>query len=79
MGSQHPTPNWSDPDILALLTRAFDEAWPTLRADECDEDKPHIAELSMALNRKLVELAANGVTDSEDLLGWKDRGQIKGG
>jgi hypothetical protein len=67
MGSTHPTPNWSDPKLLSALTRAFDATWPAIRADECDEDKPRIAELSMKLSRKLVELAANGVTDAEEL------------
>ena len=67
MGSQYPTPNWSDPKLLAALTRAFDATWPVVRAHECDEDRPRIAELSMELSRKLVALAANGVTDAEEL------------
>jgi len=41
--------------------------WPVIRGHECDEDKPRIAELSMELSRKLVELAANGVTDPQEL------------
>jgi hypothetical protein len=67
MASQHPTPNWSDPKLLAALTRAFDATWPVIRAHEFDEDKSRIAELSMELSRKLVELAANGVTDTQEL------------
>jgi len=67
MGSQHPRPNWSDPKLLSALTRAFEATWPVIRVHECDEDKPRIAELSMELSRKLVELAANGVTDAEEL------------
>jgi len=67
MGSQHPTPNWSDPKLLAALTRAFEDAWPVIRAHECDEDKARMAELSMELSRKLVELAANGVTEAQEL------------
>jgi hypothetical protein len=67
MGSLHPTPNWSDPKLLAALTRAFDATWLVIRAHECDEDKSRIAELSMELSRKLVELAANGVTDAQEL------------
>jgi hypothetical protein len=66
MGS-HTTPNWSDPKLLAALTRAFDATWPVIRAHECDEDKPRMAEISMELSRKLVELAANGVTDPQEL------------
>ena len=67
MGSTHHTPDWSDPKLLAALTRAFDDTWPVIRAHECDEDKPRMAELSMELSRKLVELAANGVTEAQEL------------
>jgi hypothetical protein len=67
MGSTHATPNWSDPKLLAALTRAFDDTWPVIRVHECDEDKPRMAELSIDLSRKLVELAANGVTDAQEL------------
>jgi hypothetical protein len=67
MGSTHLTPNWSDPKLLAALTRAFDDTWAVIRAHECDEDKPRMAELSMELSRKLVELAANGVADAQEL------------
>jgi hypothetical protein len=67
MGSQNPTPNWSDPKLLAALTRAFETTWPVIRAHECDENKSRIAELSMELSRKLVELAAKGVTDAQEL------------
>jgi hypothetical protein len=47
MGSHHPRPNWSDPKLLAAVTRAFDDTWPLIRVHECDEDKPRMAELSM--------------------------------
>ena len=67
MGSTHSTPDWSDPKLLAALTRAFEDTWPVIRAHECDEDKPRMAELSMELSRKLVELAANGVTEAQEL------------
>jgi hypothetical protein len=55
----------TDPKVLAALTRAFDATWPVIRAHECDEAR--IAELSIELSRKLVELAANGVTDAQEL------------
>jgi hypothetical protein len=67
MGSQHHTPNWSDPKVLSTLTRAFEDTWPLIRAHECDEDKARIAELSMELSRKLVEIVAAGVTDPREL------------
>jgi hypothetical protein len=49
MGSQNPAPNWSDPEVLAALERAFEATWPVIRAHEAGEDKARIAELSMAL------------------------------
>ena len=67
MGSQHPAPNWSDPEVLAALERAFEATWPVIRAHEAGEDKARIAELSMALSRRLIELAADGVTDAQEL------------
>jgi len=38
-----------------------------IRAHEAGEDKARIAELSMALSRRLIELAADGVTDKQEL------------
>ena len=67
MGSQNPAPNWSDPEVLAALERAFEATWPVIRAHEAGEDKARIAELSMALSRRLIELAADGVTDAQQL------------
>jgi hypothetical protein len=67
MDSFRPIPNWSDPVLLAALERAFDATWPVIRAHEADNDKARMAELSMALSRRLVELAANGVTDPHEL------------
>jgi hypothetical protein len=67
MDSFRPIPNWSDPVLLAALERAFDATWPVIRAHEADNDKARMAELSRALSRRLVELAANGVTDPHEL------------
>jgi len=46
MGSQNPAPNWSDPEVLTALERAFEATWPVIRAHEAGEDKARIAELS---------------------------------
>ena len=67
MGSQNHAPNSSDPKVLAALGRAFEATWPVIRAHEAGEDKARIAELSMALSRRLIELAADGVTDKQEL------------
>jgi hypothetical protein len=65
--SNNPPPRWSDPVVLAAIERAFDATWPVIRAHEAGNDKARIAELSMMLSHKLVELAANGVTDPQEL------------
>ena len=66
MGSYIP-PNWSDPVVLTAIEQAFDTAWPVIRSHEAGNDKARIAELSMMLSHKLVELAADGVTDPHEL------------
>jgi hypothetical protein len=67
MGSLDTSPSWSDPLALASIERAFDATWPVIRAQEASANKARMAELSMALSHKLVELAAQGVTDPEEL------------
>jgi len=62
-----PLPNWSNPVLLAALEQAFDATWPVIRAHEAGNDKGRMAELSMSLSRRLVELAADGVTDPQEL------------
>jgi hypothetical protein len=67
MDSFDPIPSWSDPVLLAALKQAFEATWPVIRAREAGNDKSRMAELSMALRRRLVELAADGVTDPHEL------------
>jgi hypothetical protein len=67
MGSFNPPSRWSDPVVLAAIEGAFDATWPVIRAHEAGNDKARIAELSMMLSHKLVELAADGVTDPQEL------------
>jgi hypothetical protein len=67
MGSLDTPPSWSDPLVLASIERAFDATWPVIRAHEAGANKVWMAELSMALSHKLVELASEGVTDPQEL------------
>ena len=67
MGSLETPPSWSDPIVLASIERAFDATWPVIRAHEAGPNKARMAELSMALSHKLVELATAGVTDPQEL------------
>jgi hypothetical protein len=53
--------------VLAAIERAFDATWPVIRTHEANNDKARIAELSMVLSHRLVELAADGVTDPQEL------------
>ena len=67
MGSLDTPPSWSDPGVLASIEKAFDATWPVIRAHESGANKARMAELSMALSHKLVELVAQGVTDPQEL------------
>ena len=67
MGSLDPPPSWSDPDVLAAIERAFDSTWPVVRAHEAGANKARMAELSMALSHKLIELVSEGITDPQEL------------
>jgi hypothetical protein len=51
--------------VLAAIEQVFDTTWPMIRAHEAGNDKARVAELSMMLSHKLVELAADGVTPQE--------------
>jgi hypothetical protein len=57
----------SDPIVLASIERAFDTTWPVIRAHEAGANKARMAELSMALSHKLIELASEGITDPQEL------------
>jgi hypothetical protein len=67
MGSRDPNLNWSDPDLLSAIGKAFDATWPILRAHEPCPGNGRIAELSMMLSHKLVELAAGGIRDPQQM------------
>ena len=67
MGSFDTPPSWADPIVLASIEQAFDATWPVIQAHEAGANKARMAELSMALSHKLVELALEGVTDPQEL------------
>ena len=67
MGSLDTPTSWSDPLVLVSIERAFDATWPVIRAHEAGANKARMAELSMALIHKLIELASEGVTDPQEL------------
>ena len=67
MGTLDTPPSWADPIVIASIERAFDATWPVIRAHEAGANKARMAELSMALSHKLIELAAEGITDPQEL------------
>ena len=67
MGSLDTPPSWADPMVLASIERAFDATWPVIRAREAGANKARMAELSMALSHKLIELASECITDPMEL------------
>jgi hypothetical protein len=67
MGPLDPSPSWTDPIVLDAIQQAFDATWPVLRDHETGINKARLAELSMALSHKLVELVSEGITDPQEL------------
>jgi hypothetical protein len=67
MGSLDPRPSWSDPVVLTSIEPAFDASWQVIRAHEAGANKARMAELSMTLSHKLIELASEGVIDPQEL------------
>jgi hypothetical protein len=60
MSPQNPFDN---PKLLIKLAQAFESVWLVMRAHEPLLDAERAKELSIEISRKLVELAADGVTD----------------
>jgi hypothetical protein len=60
-------PAFYDSTHLAAMRQAFDAAWAVIRAHETEDDKERNKELRVALNETLVALAAEGITDAEQL------------
>ena len=64
MSPQNPFDN---PKLLIKLAQAFESIWLVMRAHEPLLDADRAKELSIEISRKLVELAADGVTDPVQL------------
>ena len=60
MNPQNP---FDDPKLVTELAQTFDSIWLVMRAHEPFLDANRAKELSIEISRKLVELAADGVTD----------------
>ena len=55
------------PELLAALEQAYDNVWTTLYAHMRAATSDQSVELQIRLNRTLVALAADGVTDPAEL------------
>jgi len=53
--------------MLANLSKAFEATWEVLRARDSSRDVNAEDDLRLAVSGKLLELAAEGVTDPEEL------------
>jgi hypothetical protein len=58
---------FDNPKLLTELAQAFESIWLVMRAHEPLLDADTAKELAIEISRKLVELAANGVTDPAQL------------
>jgi hypothetical protein len=64
MSPQNP---FDDPKLVTALAQAFESTWLVMQAHEPLLDADRVTELSIEVSRKLVELAADGVTDPAQL------------
>ena len=58
---------FDNPKLLSELAQAFESIWLVMCAHEPLLDAERAQELSIEISRKLVELAADGVTDPVQL------------
>jgi len=64
--SQLPDPY--SPTLLAAIEQAFDAVWTTLYAHmPTDGDQDQTKELRITLSQTLIALAADGITDPQEL------------
>jgi hypothetical protein len=63
MASQYPRQQIYDPKTLAAMDEAFVAIWKVLRSDDPFRDYANDGELRVAIDHKLMDLVANGVTD----------------
>jgi hypothetical protein len=64
MSAQYP---FDDPKLLIEFAQAFESIWLVMSAHEPLHDTDRAKELNLEISRKLVELAADGVTDRTQL------------
>jgi hypothetical protein len=64
MSPQNP---FDDSKLVTELAQTFESIWLVMRAHEPLVDADRAKELSIEISRKLVELAADGVTDPAQL------------
>jgi hypothetical protein len=70
MYPQSPPINPYDAKTLDALREAFDASWVMVQARDPFRDFERDSELRTALNRKLMTLVADGVTDPVELREW---------
>jgi hypothetical protein len=63
----NPQNLFDDPKLLTELAHAFESIWLVMRAHEPLLEADRAKKLGMEISRKLVELAADGVTDPAQL------------
>ena len=61
--SQNSRQDLYEPKTLAAMDQAFAAIWNVLRADDPFRDYANDSELRIAIGQKLLNLAADGVTD----------------
>jgi hypothetical protein len=67
IGDRNPRFGLYDPATLEALGQAYNAAWLVLRARDPFRDFESDSDLKATLSRKLLALAANGVTDAVEL------------
>jgi hypothetical protein len=70
MGSKNPPRTFYDPALRSTVERAFDATWTVLLTRDYVRDFENDYELKTAVNRKLMGLAVDGVTDPIELREW---------
>jgi hypothetical protein len=67
VGSSRSVSRHSDPEILAAIELAFDDAWTVLTKRDPLAHFTNSSDLRARVNRRLVILASDGVTDTDQL------------
>ena len=67
MGSSRSISSHCDPETLAAIELAFDDAWPVLATRDLLARFTNYSELRGEVNQRLVILASDGVTDPDEL------------